>query len=62
MDLRIPPLDTGVREKKHSSGEEDMWGSQFFKAPNQGEDGSLGYWIAWSRLAQKECSVHRHRY
>ena len=32
-----------------------------FKAPNHGEDRSLGYWIAWSRLAEKGC-FHRHRY
>ena len=37
-------------------------GKSVFKTPNQGEDSSFCYWMAWSRLAQKERSFHRHWY
>ena len=52
--VRIPVLPVSVN--KHITPEKNTCGEQtVFRAPNQGEDRSFGYWIAWSKLAQKEC-------
>ena len=44
-----------VSVNKTTPLDKDTCGKVKFKAPNQGKDRSLGCWIAWSRLAQKEC-------